>query len=97
MRLIVDLGQMLPVEMGVDLRGANAGVAKHFLHCAQVTRGLQHMTSKGMAQHVRMYVLIQAYAPGPAREAKFYAALPEPFAGLADKEREFVGRCGAEC
>ena len=31
MRLIVDLGQMLPVEMGIDLRGADTGVAEHFL------------------------------------------------------------------
>ena len=51
---VVDLGQVLKIQAGVDLRGADAGVAQELLHGAQVATGLQHMAGKGVAQHVRM-------------------------------------------
>jgi hypothetical protein len=34
MRLVVDLGQMLEVEVGVNLGGGNIAVAQQFLHGA---------------------------------------------------------------
>ena len=72
--LVVDLGQMLPVEMGVDLSGADAGVAEHFLHRAQVAGRLQHMGGKGVAQHVRVNVLAESGLDGPAIEPQLHAA-----------------------
>ena len=36
MRGVVDARQLLEIEMGVDLRGANVGVTKQFLDRAQV-------------------------------------------------------------
>ena len=75
MCLVVNLGEVLPIEMRINLGGANAGVAEHFLHCAQVSRGLQHVAGEGVAQHVRMHVLIEAHASRPAIEAKLNAAL----------------------
>ncbi len=46
MRLVVGLGEVLPVEVGVDLSRADAGAAEHFLHYAQVAGGLQHVGGK---------------------------------------------------
>ncbi|KAG1364898.1 hypothetical protein G6F59_018894 [Rhizopus arrhizus] len=37
MRGVVDLGQVLEIEVGVDLRGGDVGVAEQFLHATQVT------------------------------------------------------------
>ena len=54
MRLVVNFGQMLPVEMGVNLCGTDAGVAEHLLDCAQIAGRLQHMGGKRVAQHVRV-------------------------------------------
>jgi hypothetical protein len=36
MRLVIHLGQMLKVQMRIDLRRRQAGVAEHFLHRAQI-------------------------------------------------------------
>ena len=41
MRLIVNARQMLEIEMGINLRRSNAGVAKHFLYRTQITGCLQ--------------------------------------------------------
>ena len=56
---VVDLRERLEIEVRVDLRGRDAGVAEHLLHRAQVLRGLQHVAREGMAQHVRVHVLGQ--------------------------------------
>ena len=64
MRLVVHLGQMLVVEVRVDLRSADVGMAEQFLHRTQVVRRLQQMRGERMAQHVRVYMLRQ---PGPLR------------------------------
>src|SRR5262249_56079965 len=62
---VVDLGQILVIEMCVDLGGGNARVPEHFLHRAQVSARLQHMRGERVAQHVRMDVLSEAlpYCP----------------------------------
>ena len=85
MCLVVNLGEMLPVQMRINLRGADARVAEHFLHCSQVAGGLQHVAGEGVAQHMRMHMLVEAHASRPAVEAKLYAALPQAPAGLANK------------
>src|SRR3546814_6744917 len=50
MRGVVDLGQVLVVEVGVDLGGGDVGVAEQFLHAAQVARGLEHVAGEGVPQ-----------------------------------------------
>jgi len=49
MGLVVDLGQVLEVQMRVDLRGADVGVAQQFLHGAQVSGGLQQVAGAAAA------------------------------------------------
>ena len=49
MRSVVNFGKVLEIEMGIHLRGGDAGVSEHFLHRAQVAGGLQHMGGEGVA------------------------------------------------
>ena len=51
--------------MGIDLRGGDVGMAKHFLYGAQVLGRLQQVAGERMTQHVRMQILPQlAFAGG---------------------------------
>ena len=38
---IIDLGQMLKIEVGVNLRSGYIGVPKQLLHCPQITTGFE--------------------------------------------------------
>ena len=58
--LVVNRRQTLKIEVGINLRGGNVGVAKQFLHCTQIATTLQHVAGEGMAQHVWMYMCIQS-------------------------------------
>ena len=55
MELVVHLAQALAGDMGVDLRGADAGVAKEFLNDTKVGTAFQEMGGKAVPQHVRRY------------------------------------------
>ena len=57
MSAIIDLGEMLKVDMGVDLRRADIGMAKEFLYRAEVAGRFEEVAGKGMPQHVRVHVL----------------------------------------
>ena len=41
MRLVVNPGQMLEIQVGIDLRGADVGMPEQFLHGAQIATGLE--------------------------------------------------------
>ena len=92
MRRVVDLGQRLEVEVGVHLRGGDAGVAEQLLHRAQVLRGLQHVRGERVAQHVRMHVLGEAAAARPGAEAGRHRARRDAPAARADEQRLLFGR-----
>ena len=78
MRRIVDFGQMLEIEMRVDLRRGNTGVAEHFLHRAQIAGGLQDMRGKRVTQHVRMNMAWQAELQGKLRQAQLNHPMTDP-------------------
>lgn len=59
MRAVVDFGQMLEVEVSVDLGGTDVAVAEQFLYSSDILAGFQHVTGEGMAQHVRVYMFGQ--------------------------------------
>ena len=65
MRGVVDLGQVLEIQVRVDLRGGDVGMAEQFLHAAQVAGGFQHVAGERVPQQVRMHALEQAL---PLRE-----------------------------
>lgn len=65
MRLIINTGEMLKIQMGINLRGTKVGMTQQFLDGPQVATGLQQMTGKGMPQHVRMNPDRQPEFPPP--------------------------------
>ena len=67
MRLVVDLGQILEVEVRVDLRAGDARVAEQLLHGAQIARRLQQVRGERVPQHVRMHVAGQSALDRPLR------------------------------
>ena len=66
---VVSLGEVLEVEMGIDLRGGNALVPQQLLHRTQVTGRLQQMTRKAVPQHMRVYMHAEPAALRPQRQA----------------------------
>ena len=53
--LVVGIGQVLEIQPGIDLGGADIGVAQQLLHGTQVAAALQQMAGKAVAQHVRVH------------------------------------------
>ena len=70
---VINFGQMLEIEMRINLSGADIGVAQHFLHCAQVAAGLQYMRGETVAQHMRMHIAADALAYGQLLDAILYS------------------------
>ena len=54
MRRQIDLGQLRAVDMRVDLRGRNIGMAQNLLQHTQVGTAREHVGGKGVAQGVGM-------------------------------------------
>jgi hypothetical protein len=73
-RRVVDLGQVLEIEVRVDLGRGDIGVAEQFLHAAQVAGGLQHVAGETVAQQVRMHALGQALALRELLQAQLHRA-----------------------
>ena len=46
---VIHLGEVLEIEVGVDLSGGDIGVAKQFLYGAQVVAGFEHVAGEGVA------------------------------------------------
>ncbi len=90
---VVDLGQVLKVEVGIDLGGADICMSQQLLYRPQVTGGFEQMPGEGVAQHVWVNVL-----SGPL----FYRPLLQPLLNgtgadtstvPADKEGGFTRLC----
>ena len=75
MRLIVNLGESLKIEMGVDLGRAQIGVAEQFLNSAQITAGFQQVGGKGMAQGMRVKAAVKSLFESPAPETLLHIAV----------------------
>ena len=90
MGLVVDLGEVLEVEVGIDLRGADVGVAEQFLYSSQVTAGLQQMAGEGMPEQMRMEVPGCSGAQRPAVQSLLHRPPPEALAAAADEQRRLV-------
>ena len=96
MRSVIHLREMLEVEVGVDLRTADTGMAKQLLHGPQVPAGLQQMARKAVAQHVRMNVHAQSERAGALPEPAGNTTRAQPATAAGDKERR-LGRLRDSC
>mgnify|MGYP007090121079 FL=1 len=90
MRLIVDLRQMLEIEVRIDLRRCDAGMAEHLLHGTQITRALQHMGGERVTQLVRMHALRQTLALPVLLQAQLDHARRDTPALLANEQRDLI-------
>ena len=67
---VVCLSEVLKIQPGVSLRGADVGVTEELLDCAQVTAGLQNVAGKGVAQHVGVHRGAQSNHGSAAAQAQ---------------------------
>ena len=49
MGFVIHLGEVLEIEVGIDLGGGDIGVAEQFLYGAQVVAGFEHVAGEGVA------------------------------------------------
>ena len=56
MKLLVHASEVRAVDVGVDLRGRDVGVAQELLQNPQVGATHQHVRRKAVPEHVRMNV-----------------------------------------
>ena len=54
--LIVNLGDVLKIDMSIDLGGLDIGMPQEFLHRSNITARFQQMASEGVTQHVWVHV-----------------------------------------
>lgn len=69
MRGVVDFGQMLKIQVGIDLSGSDMRMSEHLLNRAQITAGLQQVRGKRMPQNVRMHILLDTLLLGSLFQA----------------------------
>ena len=92
MRLVVDLGQVLEVEVRVNLRAGNARVTQQLLHGAQIAGGLQQVRGERMSQHVRVDVPSESPLDRPSGEPLLDRPRREPPSRAADEHGLALGR-----
>lgn len=85
MGFVVHLGQVLKIQMGVDLGGGDIGVTEQLLHQTQVTAGFEHMAGKGVAQHMRMDMGIHTLLLTQLLQAQLNGAVTDTGATVANK------------
>ena len=91
MGVVVDFGQVVEIEFGIDLRGGQIAVPEQGLYGTDVLCGLQKMAGIAVAQHVRGEMLRAVLADGPVAQALLDLALPQAFAEAVGKQ------CGLAC
>lgn len=90
MRLVIDLGQVLEIQVGVDLRSAYVGMAEQILHRTQVLRRFEHMAGEAVPEHVRVQVLAQLAHTGLAHP-QLHRTRAQAAPLLADEHRAIGG------
>ena len=85
--LVVNLRQVLVVQAGVDLGGADVGVAEQLLHPAQIRARLQQVTGKGVPEHVRVNRRREPRCLGARSKARPNRLSREPCAMASSQER----------
>ena len=87
MRVAIDVEQPRRVDLGVDLRRRQAGVAEQFLERAQVGAARQQMGREAVAKRVRRQAVGQAEPrPRAAHRAAHEVGIERPALG-ADEQR----------
>ena len=64
MKLLVNAGEVVGIDVGVDLGGGNVGVAEELLDDAEVGTMAKQVAGEGVSQDVRVDVLLDAGSAG---------------------------------
>ena len=91
MSIIINPGQVLKIQMGVDLSGADVRMPQQLLYCPQVCRRLQQMAGEGVAQQVRVEAAGGALFQGPFFQSGLNRAGLNSPPTPADEQRCFAG------
>ena len=87
---VVHLGQVLEVQVRVDLRRRYIGMAEEFLDAAQVVARLEDMGCEGVPEQVRVDVGVDALLLRPVLDARLHGARADTHAAIADKQSGFL-------
>src|SRR5438132_11403995 len=63
MKLFVHGPQIVAIDVGIELRGREVGVAEHLLHRPEIRPALEEMRRERVTQRVRRYPLGEPGAP----------------------------------
>ena len=85
MKFPVRVFEAVLIDVGVDLRRGNVGVAEHFLDYAQVCAVREKVCGKAVAHFVRMDVLFEAAGRGALEEDAAQALAGEAAAAFAEE------------
>src|ERR1700677_4811721 len=88
---VVYLGQVLEIEVGVDLSRADIGVPEKLLDPPQIAAGLEQVRREGVAEHVRMDVYAETLPARPQVHAQLHGARREPPAAAPHEHRALAG------
>jgi len=87
----VDAGHLGLGDMGIDLRGGDGGVAKHFLDGTKVSSTVEEVGSEGVAECMRVDVRRKVNERGPFLEQEFDAPGRETAAAGVEEEGRIPG------
>src|SRR5690606_33976157 len=73
-RPVIDPREVLVVQVRVDLRGGDVGMAEQLLDAPQVARGLQDVAGEAVPQQVRVDALEQALLPRQLADPQLHRA-----------------------
>ena len=91
MRAVVDGGEVLKVQAGVDLGCGDVLVAEEFLRGAEVAAGLQEVRGARVTQGVRRNPAAHSGGFRPLRQARLDGSGAKARAGSGDEKRLFAG------
>ena len=90
MRLVIDRGQALEVQVGVDLGCRDLGVPQEFLHGPQIPTALQQMAGKRVSKHVRVDLEAKTGGLGLFGELTLNRPTRQTLTALIDEESRLV-------
>ena len=86
MSRVIDTGEMLEIQLGVELGRGDVGMPQHFLDCSQILSRLQHMTGKAVPEHMRMHMRGESRQFGQASQLQLNNPWADAFAPSPQKE-----------
>lgn len=85
--LVVHPGQVLEIQVSIDLGGGDIRVPQQFLDGTEVATGFQQVAGKGVPQQVRMQPLVRSLEPAPPGQSGLNATPAQTLALTVHEQR----------